>query len=247
MSSKNQIRVKIIPHASLCGAIGETSPNKKYKISDEERRKVILQELENAFDNERNVQTIILSLSREKEKLDGKESERWTKECNKLLTASGQIQMTDKNGEVVSPQYYYEEYLKTYLGTKFVKYIEIMWNYGIFDIYKPDERPFVLYSCQKDIHKDFHPEIEKIIPLKDSIDYGIIFKDIHTYMPRELEQMSAFKDTKPVTYCLFHSLFSGFNFAFAVFRSLDGRFAFRFGIFDRLLMDCDDSTKDCRL
>lgn len=247
MSSRGQIPVKIIPHASLCGVVGEVSPNKKYKISDEERRNVILKELESAFDGERSVQTIMLRLSKEKERADGREAERWIKECNKLLTASGQIQMTGKNGEVVSPQYYYEEYLKNYLGGRFVKYVEIMWNYGIFDIYKPEERPVILYARQKDIHKDFHPEIEEFIPLKDAIDYGIMFKDIHTYKPREIEQMPAFRDSKPVAYCLFHSLFPGFNFTFAIFRNSEGKFAFRFGIFDRLKMDSDDSTKDCRL
>lgn len=244
MSKK--VKIHVVPHASTCGKLGEISPSKKNKSSDEENKKVILEELEKSFDHAQIIHSIVLKLSKEKEHRDGRETERWIRDCNKVFTVNGQISLTDRNGMIVSPHYYYEEYLKSYVGSLFLDYIDTMAKLGIFEIYKPEEKPILLYSCQRDLVKDFHPGIHFMIPLNDAIEYGIIFKDIATYKPPEIEKMEGFKDAKPVAYCLFHSVFTGFNFAFALFKNSSKKPAFRFAVFDRSRMDSEDPTESYR-
>lgn len=246
MTGSKILGVKIIAHTSTCGKTGEISPKKTHQKPVLEEKEFALRELEKTFDSPRWAQIILCRLSKEREKRDGREAEYWARDCKKLFVASGQLELRNGDGEKVSPHYYYEEYLKSYVGNLFLVHIEKLWDLGIFEIYKPEEKPFVLYSLQRDLIKDFHPEIDAYIPLQDALDYGIMFHDITTYNPLENEGVKGFAGQKPIVYCLFHSLFTGFNFMFAVFRSVEGRWGFRFAVFNRMTIDITDSTSECR-
>lgn len=244
MATEQVIVVTLVPHTSTCGKIGQASPTKKHKSIEDEEKAIMLTSLHKAFETDRFAQIILCTLSKEKELRNGREAEKWIRECNKVLTKDGQIEMSSKDGEIISPHFYYEEHLKEYLCAIFLKYAEIMLKYGIFDIYKPEEKPFILYSMQKDLYKDFHPSVVAYIPLYDAIDYGFMFRDISTYNP--FKDTPGFEDAKPLVYCLFHSLFIGFNWTFAIFMNKEGKLKYVPAIFDRTRMDVDDGMENCR-
>lgn len=228
------MNIRIVPHASSCFDVNEQSPTKKQKMIDDFKTAQCLDNLRRAFETQNSAQIIFMSVAEEKGKDRSKAVSVWQTKCKDAFYGSGLFHRDDlmtKSGAKASPRYFYESYLKQYVGNLFLGTVKAMWKMGIFEAYKPEEKPFVLFSKQVLFPDDINPKIEAYIPLRDLIDTGLIFPDIMTFNP--LANEVGFENAKPIAYGLFHSLYYGFNFATAFFRNFRGEWGYRCAVFER--------------
>uniref|UniRef100_A0A6C0CH21 Uncharacterized protein n=1 Tax=viral metagenome TaxID=1070528 RepID=A0A6C0CH21_9ZZZZ len=233
--------MRIIPHASNCPDVNEESPTKKQKIISDQKTTQCLDCLRRAFETQNSSQLLCVALAEEKSKDRSKSSAAWEATCKTIFSirlAQKAQNIGDKGvglaGDQItesSPRLFYEARLKKYLGELYLATIKVMWEMGIFTVYEPDEKPFVLFSKQVDFPADINPKIDAYIPLQDLIDNSLIFADIKTFNP--LASLIGFEQAKPIAYGLFYSFYPGFNCATAFFRNFRGEWGYRWAIYDR--------------
>lgn len=236
--STHKIPIKIIPHASSCPNVNEESPTKKQKVIDDHRTVQTLDCLRRAFETQNSAQTILVMVAEEKARHHPKAKEGWQALCKAIFYRHGleygfhKEDLLTKSGAKMSPHYFYENYLRQYVGNLFLKTIKVMWALGVFEVYKPEEQPFALFSKQVDCPGDINPRIEAYIPLADLVETGLIFGDIRIFNP--VAEVVGFEQATPVCYGLFYSFYTGYNLATAFFRNFRGEWGYRWATYDRL-------------
>lgn len=166
----------------------------------------------------------------------------YNKLCNGVkfsLAQNGQLQQTVESvmppGTDVkkcdAPQLY-AALLKARVSICFGNYAKTFFKVGIFDLYKPEDRPILFYMAQKEfVQKDIFPSsVDVCLSLNHAIEANLVPKNIKTYMERGLDSSKKWR-----MYCcgLFHGFIHQVNYVTALYRSEDGHWSMSMVLIDR--------------
>lgn len=148
----------------------------------------------------------------------------WESMCKVFYTKFAPAVKLNTPVPIKDPVKYYEEVLKQYVAQSMINSIQDMDTAGVFDMYKPKERPLLLFCFQKHI-ADLFPQGEFILDYNTMVDKCLAPKDAAKFNP--------FGDGELIAHAMFWSFSRSFSLFGSFFRDPSGGYNYYWIVFDR--------------